>query len=207
MQDIIRTDRAVVAAGRRGSPPPSARHSLACPSPYSKRRRFTGGTANRGMGPLGIESRLTRERLFQPTRDEGVRGLHGPMPIGGSMRRWSGPFSQIRDTIHWLERLGVRFVEPATYFSGSFPHLASGAAGQWTARPGGAATMMRRFLDRTGDGARREALFEHAGRRSHHPGWPGGGFLFCPRQRSARAAWKARRVVIATGGFGNNADT
>lgn len=64
----METDVIIIAAGAAGL----AAAVIAAQSGLSvivfEKNAMTGGTANRGMGPLGIDSRHTRARLLQPTK-------------------------------------------------------------------------------------------------------------------------------------------
>ena len=108
----------------------------------------TGGTANRGMGPLGIESRHTRGRLLPPTKDEAFRAFMEYTHWRVDARLVRAFLNKSGDTIHWLESLGVEFVEPATYFTGAYStwHLVKPETGP--PGPGGAATMMKILTQR-----------------------------------------------------------
>lgn len=204
MQDIIKTDLAVVAAGPAGLAAAIGAAQLGLSVAVFEKQAITGGTANRGMGPLGIESRLTRERLFQPTKDEAFEAFM-------AYTHWRVDAALVRaflnksgDTIHWLESLGVRFVEPATYFSGSYPtwHLVQPDNGP--PGPGGAATMMRILTERALELGVKLYLNTPVQDLIIRDNRAAG--LILPEADGRPSRVESQAVVIATGGFGNNAE-
>ncbi len=137
------TDVIIIAAGAAGLAAAVSAASNGLSVIVFEKNIVTGGTANRGMGPLGIESRHTRSRLFKPTKDEAFK-------VFMDYTHWRVDAKLVRtflnksgDTIDWLESLGVEFVEPATYFTDSYPtwHLVKPEQGE--PGPGGASTMMK----------------------------------------------------------------
>ena len=117
----LQTDIIVVAAGAAGLPAAIAAAQLGAEVIIFEKAATTGGTGNMGMGPLGIESRHTRIKQFRPTKDEAFE-------IFMDYTHWRVDAQLVRaylnksgDTIHWLEDLGVEFVEPAAYFPTGYP--------------------------------------------------------------------------------------
>ena len=69
----IETDIIIIAAGAAGLSAAVAAVQKGASVIVFEKNAITGGTANKGMGPLGIESRHTRARLLQPTKDEAFK--------------------------------------------------------------------------------------------------------------------------------------
>jgi len=75
MIETIDTDVAVIAAGPAGLAAAIAAAQSGLSVTVFEKTAITGGTANRGMGPLGIESRHTRARLLEPTKDQAFKAF------------------------------------------------------------------------------------------------------------------------------------
>jgi fumarate reductase flavoprotein subunit len=165
---------------------------------------ITGGTANRGMGPLGIESRHTRHRQMKPTRDEAFRAFM-------NYTHWRVDAALVRaflnrsgDTIHWLESLGVIFAEPASYFVEAYPtwHLVQPDDGS-PPGPGGAATMMRVLTGKARElGV--EISLETPVRRILRENDRVCGVAIDHGEGGGEQIVRAPAVIVATGGFGDN---
>ncbi len=106
------------------------------------------------------------------------------------------------DTIHWLESLGVAFVEPATYFTGAYStwHLVKPETGP--PGPGGAATMMKILTQRAtelGVGFKLGCAVSQILKE---------GDTVVGVQATDKAGnemiARSKAVIVATGGFGNS---
>ncbi len=197
-------DVLVIAAGAAGLAAAVSAAQLGLSVLVFEKTAITGGTANRGMGPLGIESRHTRERLLQPTQDEAFKAFMDythwrvDAPLVRAFLNKSG------DTIHWLESLGVEFVEPATYFAGAYStwHLVKHETGR--PGPGGAATMMKVLTQKAlelGVTFEMECTVDQIIKEKDCVV----GVQATTKEGHAVEA-RAKVVIVATGGFGNNAD-
>ncbi|WP_170976502.1 FAD-dependent oxidoreductase [Rhizobium sp. FKL33] len=204
MENRADVDVAIIAAGAAGLAAAIAAAQLGLTVAVFEKNAVTGGTANRGMGPLGIESRHTRARLFRPTKDEAFEAFM-------NYTHWRVDANLVRaflnksgDTIHWLESLGVTFAEPATYFSGSYPtwHLVQPENGP--PGPGGAATMMKILTQRALELGVKIHLNAPVSRLITDNGAVTG--VLTARDGGTTETIRARSVVIATGGFGNSAE-
>ncbi|MBN1849667.1 MAG: FAD-dependent oxidoreductase [Deltaproteobacteria bacterium] len=162
----------------------------------------TGGTGNMGMGPLGIESRHTRAKQFKPTRDEAFEIFMDYTHWRADARLVRAYLNKSGDTIHWLEDLGVEFVEPASYFPTAYPtwHLIKPATG----RPGPMAsgTMMKIMTEKAKELGVQIMLQTPVRKLVKKDGKITG--IIAEDQSGNDVEASAKAVIIATGGFGNN---
>ena len=114
----MEADVVVVAAGASGLAASISAAQQGAKVITFEKGSTTGGTGNMGMGPFGVESRLQRLKQHGPTRDEAFK-------IFMDYTHWRVDAQLVRayidkaaTTIDWLEKLGVEFVEAATYFPG-----------------------------------------------------------------------------------------
>jgi fumarate reductase flavoprotein subunit len=162
----------------------------------------TGGTGNMGMGPLGIESRLQRLKQMGPTKDEAFRIFMDYTHWRVDAQLVRAYLNKAATTIDWLEKLGVEFVEPTTYFPGGNYtwHLVKPAAGQ--PGPMAAGAMMKTLTDRAKEMGVRILLQTPAKKilkeRNRIVG------VIAEDRSGEPVQANARTVIIATGGFGNN---
>ncbi|HEU0045397.1 FAD-dependent oxidoreductase [Sphingomonas sp.] len=191
----------VVAAGAAGLCAAIAAAQAGARVQVFEKAATTGGTANRGMGPLGIESRHTRQRQLRPTRDEAFKAFM-------NYTHWRVDAALVRaylnrsgDTIHWLETLGVEFTEPASYFVEAYPtwHLVKPEEGP--PGPGGAATMMR-VLTRKAEALGVAITLGTPVTRLVRNGDAVTGVAVGGPDREREVP--AGAVIVATGGFGDN---
>ena len=200
--DPLKADLIVVAGGVAGLTASVAAAQAGLSVIVFEKGAIPGGAGNKGMGPLGIESRLTRQKQFGPTKDEAFE-------VFMNYTHWRVDANLVRtylnksgDTIQWLEDLGVEFVEPAAYFPGSHPtwHIVkptSGAPG-----PMAAAAMVKVLVDR-GKEMGVQFLFETPVQKLvKQDGRVAGVIAKNGAGEAIEAAAKA--VIVATGGFGDN---
>lgn len=199
---MLKSDVIIMAAGPAGLAAAITAAQAGLSVHVFEKATTTGGTANRGMGPLGIESRHTRARLLKPTKDEAFR-------VFMDYTHWRVDAKLVRvflnksgDTIHWLESLGVEFVEPATYFIGSYStwHLVKPDDGP--PGPGGAATMMK-ILTQEAIKLGVKIHLETPVKKIIKEEEAVAGVAAVDKNQNYVEA-RAKAVVVASGGFGNN---
>lgn len=198
----LEADIAVVAAGTAGLSAAIAAAQRGLKVLVFEKGATTGGTGNMGMGPLGIESRHTRMRNFGPTKDQAFEIFMNYTHWRVDAKLVRAYLSKSGDTIHWLEALGVQFVEPASYFAGSFPtwHLVKPATG--VPGPTATATMMKILTDRAKEMGIR-IMLQTPARKLLKQGDRVVGVLAEDKSGEEIEA-RAKAVIVATGGFGNN---
>ena len=199
----LQTDLIVVAAGAAGLPAAIAAAQKGVKVVALEKASTPGGAANMGMGPLGIESRHTRAKQFRPTVEEAF-------DIFMNYTHWRVDARLVRtylersgDTIHWLESLGVEFIEPISYFPTAFPtwHLIKPASGR--PGPGAAGIMVKTLTDRAKALGVDLRLQTPALRLIKENGRVVG--VMAEDAAGQEVEVRAKAVILATGGFGNNA--
>ena len=198
----LEADIVVVAGGASGLPAAIAAAQGGARVIVFEKGSITGGTGNMGMGPFGVESRLQRLKQVRLTRDEAFK-------IFMDYTHWRVDAQLVRayidksaTTIEWLEKLGVEFVEAATYFPGGNYtwHLVKPATGQ--PGPMSSGTMMKILTDRARElGVR--ILLQTPAKKILKEGGRITGVLAEDRSGEPVQA-KAKAVIIGTGGFGDN---
>ena len=124
----IETDVVVVAAGLSGlaAAVTAAEHGARVIA--LEKAKTTGGAANMGMGPLGVGSRLQKERMITITPGEAYRKHMNYTHCRVDARLVREYYWKSGDTIGWLEKMGVEFFtvggafgapENTRYYAGS----------------------------------------------------------------------------------------
>jgi len=198
----LEADVIVIAGGAAGLSATIAAAQAGAKVIVFEKGSTTGGTGNMGMGPLGIGSRLQRVKQMGPTKDEAFK-------IFMDYTHWRVDAQLVRayidkaaTTIDWLEKLGVEFVEPATYFpGGNFTwHLVKPSVGQ--PGPMAAGAMMKTLTDKVKEMGVKILLQTPAKKilkdRDRIVG------VIAEDRSGELIQANAKAVVIATGGFGNN---
>ena len=162
----------------------------------------TGGTGNMGMGPLGIESRHTRQKQFKPTRDEAFEVFMDYTHWRVDAKLVRAYLNKSGETIHWLEDLGVEFVEPASYFPSAYPtwHLIKPATGK--PGPMASATMMKILTDRAKEMGVKLMLQTPVQKLIKEDNRVVG--VMAEDKAGEPIEARAKAVILATGGFGDN---
>ncbi len=162
----------------------------------------TGGAANMGMGPLGVESRLQRLKQHGPTRDEAFKAFMDYTHWRVDAQLVRAYIDKAATSIDWLEGLGVQFIEPAAYFpGGNFTwHIVNGGSGQ--PGPGVDGAMVRILTEKAKElGAK--ILLQTAVRQilKEKDGVVG---VLAEDSSGEPIEARAKAVIVCTGGFGNN---
>jgi fumarate reductase flavoprotein subunit len=164
----------------------------------------TGGAANMGMGPLGIESRLQRLKQHGPNKDEAFKAFMDYTHWRVDAQLVRAYIDKAATSIDWLESLGVEFVEPAAYFpGGNFTwHIVKAGSGQ----PGPmAAGAMVRILTEKAKQLGVKLLLQTPVRQILKEGNRVVGVV-AEDQSGEPVEIRSKAVVVCTGGFGNNTE-
>jgi fumarate reductase flavoprotein subunit len=198
----LETDVVVIAAGASGLAASVAAAQLGLKVITLEKSSTTGGAANMGMGPLGIESRLTRAKQFSPTKDEAFKVFMDYVHWQADAKLVRAHLNKSGETISWLETLGVTFSEPASYFPGSYPtwHIVQPESGH--PGPMAAATMLKILTQRAKELGVKLMLQTPAIRLLKDGDKVVG--VVAEDKSGEEIEIKAKAVIVATGGFGDN---
>jgi fumarate reductase flavoprotein subunit len=198
----LETDLVIVAAGASGLAASCQAAQLGLKVITFEKSSTTGGAANMGMGPLGIESPMTRAKQFQPTQDEAFNIFMNYVHWQADGRLVRAHLNKSGDTIAWLQALGVTFSEPASYFPGSFPtwHIVMPESGH--PGPTAAATMFKIMTQKAKEMGVQLMLQTPVKSLIKEGGKVVG--VVAEDRSGEELQVKAKAVIVATGGFGDN---
>lgn len=116
----LTTDVVVVAAGPAGLAAAISAAENGAKVMVFEKMSVAGGTANMGMGPFGVESRIQNELMEDLTKEKAFR-------IMMDYNHWTVDARLVRDyfwksgsTIDWLQDMGVEFDRPTKYYPGGY---------------------------------------------------------------------------------------
>lgn len=196
---VIHTEVAIVGAGPAGLAAAVAAAERGAEVAVFEKGFTTGGTGNMGMGLFAVESRHQRLRQMGPSREEAFRVFMDFTHWQVDARLVRAYIDKSADTIEWLEAMGVEFLEPMAYFPGGWPtwHLVKPGG-----TPGCAANMYRIMTQRARAlGVR--FFFNTPAKALVRDGDEVTG-LWAEDREGELYRVRAKAVVIATGGFGDN---
>lgn len=105
----IETDVAIIAAGPAGLCASVAAAELGAQVVVLEKTETCGGTANMGMGPFGVESKLQKRNMIDLTREEAFRRFMDYVHWQADAQLVHDYIWRSGDTIDWLEDMGVVF--------------------------------------------------------------------------------------------------
>ena len=118
---VLETDVAIVAAGPAGlCAAVAAAEGGAEVMVFEKMSTF-GGTANMGMGPFGVESRIQKRQMINLKKEECFRRFMDYVHWQADAKLVHDYFWKSGSTIDWLEDMGVQFVGAMKNFPESEP--------------------------------------------------------------------------------------
>ena len=119
----IETEIAIVSAGTAGLAAAVAAAEKGAKVICFEKSSTTGGTANMGMGPFAVESRIQKMKNVPLTKEEAFKIFMDYTHWRVDARLVSAYINKSADTIDWLEAMGVQFVDAIAYVKGShFTH-------------------------------------------------------------------------------------
>jgi len=194
----LEADVVVVAAGTAGLAASIAAAEKGVKVIAFEKASTTGGTGSMGMGPLGVESRLQRLKFLGPTKDEAFRIFMDFTHWQVDARLVRAYFDKAATTIDWLEDMGVEFEDPCAYFPG-------GHATWHPVKPGteACAANMTRVMTQNAKEVGVQILLQTPVERLIKEGNRIVGVAAEDGSGNPVEA-KAKAVIIATGGFGDN---
>jgi fumarate reductase flavoprotein subunit len=208
----IEADTVVVAAGLSGlaASVTAAEHGARVVA--LEKAKTTGGAANMGMGPLGIGSRLQRERMITITPGEAFRKHMNYTHWRVDARLVRDYYWKAGSTIDWLEDMGVEFVNVGPAF-GAPENIRYYAASEATGHlvkpeggglpgPGAARTMVKALTNKA-NALGVEILLETPAKKILKKDGRIVGVIAESASGEVIQA-NAKAVIIASGGFGDN---
>jgi len=166
----------------------------------------TGGTGNMGMGPFAVETRLQREKQVGITKEEAFDIFMNYTHWRVNARLVKAYIDKSADTVHWLEAMGVEFIEPKAYFPQSKPtwHIVKNPEQKGYAGGGAMSTALKIVADKCKEKGV-QFLFETPAKKLIKQGNRITGAIG-EDKAGEKVQVNAKAVIIATGGFGNNTD-
>lgn len=145
----IPTQICIIAAGPAGlAASIAAMESGAKDVLVLEKSNVTGGTANMGMGPLGVETRQQREQLCDLTREKAFYEFMNYTHWRSDALLVKKYIDKSADTIAWLEDMGVNFAPPAKFYKDSEPSWHYVQPDEGRPGPRAASTMTRHMTER-----------------------------------------------------------
>ncbi len=164
----------------------------------------TGGAANMGMGPLGINSKVQKKNFNDITVDSAFKNHMEYTHWRVDADLVQTYFEKSADTIEWLEDMGVKFAGAFRYFKESEAtwHIVMTPNGQYGPRSAGA--MVKVLTDKVGEQGC-EIYYETPVTKLIMEDGKCVGVIAVDKNGEEIEA-RAKAVIVATGGFGNNAE-
>lgn len=161
----------------------------------------TGGCANMAMGPLGVETKMQKERLIDCTRERAFQKFMDYTHWRSDARLIKNYIYKSASTIEWLESMGVKFALPSKYFPGSEAtwHIVQPKTGAPGLRA--AATMIKAMTDRAEELGVKICLESPIQRLIKEDGEVIG---VVAKDKDGEITAYGSAVIIATGGFGDS---
>ncbi len=197
-------DLAVVAAGPSGLAAAITAAENDLNVIVLEKSNVAGGSANMGMGPLGIDTDVQKKELSSITVEKAFNMFmeYTHWRVDAMLVRKY--FEKSADTIAWLQDMGVQFYKAAKYFPESEAtwHIVQPEEG----RPGprAAGTMIKRMMERAA-GLGIEILTETPAKEILMENGSAKG-VKAVSASGEEVLVHSKAVAIATGGFGNNPD-
>ncbi|MDL2217189.1 FAD-dependent oxidoreductase [Christensenellaceae bacterium OttesenSCG-928-M15] len=164
----------------------------------------TGGAANMGMGPLAIQSSVQKAQGDDMTVDEAYDMFMEYTHYRSDGVLVRNYFDMSASTIDWLSDMGVEFEEAARYFEKSYASWHIVKKDDDPAGGNNAATMARRMTERAKElGV--EIYLDTAGTQIKLESGAVSGAKALSMDETKAYDVTAKAVLIATGGFGDNA--
>lgn len=198
----IETDVVIVAGGPAGLATAIAAGEAGYKTVIIEKSGATGGAANMGMGPLGIDTKIQRANFNNISVKEAL-GLHMEYThwrVDADLVQTY--FNKSADTIEWLEDMGVEFAGSFRYFKESAAtwHIVKPENGVIGPRAAGA--MIKAMTERAkSQGC--EILLETAGQSLITEDGKVCGVVAVDKEGNGIEV-RGKAVCVATGGFGNN---
>lgn len=164
----------------------------------------TGGTGNMGMGPLGLETRIQKESFIGLSKKEAfdMHMKYTHYRVDADLVQTY--FGKSTDTIAWLQDMGVEFLGAFKYFAGSEAtwHIVKPETG--VPGPRAASVMYKIMTERAKELGVDFKLETPVKKLIVEDGRVVGVIAIDKDGKEIEA--RAKAVIIATGGFGDNSE-
>lgn len=199
---VLETDVVIVAGGPAGLAAAITAGEKGLKSIILEKSGSTGGAANMGMGPLGIDTKIQKANFNNISVEEALDLHMKYVHYRVDEDLVQTYFNKSADTIEWLEEMGVEFAGSFRYFKESEAtwHIVKPENGVIGPRAAGA--MIRIMTERAKElGC--EILLETSGKSLIMENGRVCGVIGVDKNGSGIEV-RGKAVVVATGGFGNN---
>lgn len=199
----LTTDVVIVGAGPAGLAAAVSAGEHGLKSIVFEKNGVAGGTANMGMGPLGIDTDVQRKSFNDISVEEALESHMEYTHYRVDEDLVQTYFNLSADTIDWLQKMGVQFAGAFKYFKESYGtwHIVKSEDG----RPigPGAASTMNRHLAKRAEELGTTFYFETpvASLLTSDEAVVG---VKAQTKTGQQYIVKAKAVLVATGGFGSN---
>ncbi|MDS0526318.1 FAD-dependent oxidoreductase [Clostridium sp. SHJSY1] len=208
----IETDVIVVAGGLSGLAAAISAAENGAKVTVFEKSNTTGGAANMGMGPLGIGSPIQKNHMISLTPGEAFRKHMYFTHYNVDARMVRDYYFKSGDTIEWLMDMGVEFAgvqrafsapeNTRAYSDGEFTWHVVKPEGGGEPGPRSASTMTKRMTEKAIElGV--EIIFETPVSKIIMENGQASGILAKDKAGEEIEA-RAKSVILATGGFGDN---
>lgn len=199
----LSTELAIIAAGPAGLAAAIAAAEKGVSVMVFEKMSIVGGTANMGMGPFGVESRIQKSSMIGLTKEEAFKIMMDYTHWQVDARLVRDYFWKSGDTIDWLEDMGVQFDSAQRMYPGgeaTWHVVKPEGGGRPTARSASAMTkvMHERALE-----LGVEFYFETPVKKILSDGHRVHG-LVAEDKNGEDIEVSAKSVIVATGGYGTN---
>lgn len=198
----MKTDVVVIACGPSGLAAAIAAAENGQSVIALEKAMNTGGAANMGMGPLGLNTTVQREELSSVTVEKAFEMFMTYTHWRVDANLVKQYFEKSGDTIAWLQDMGVEFYKASRYFPGSEAtwHIVKPESGK--PGPRAAATMIKRMTERA-VALGVQILFETAGDHLIKQDGKITGVI-AKTKTGEEIQINCSAAIICTGGFGFN---
>lgn len=198
----ITADIGIVAAGPAGLCAAAAAAELGASVVVFEKRGTFGGSANMGMGPFAVESRIQRRSMNNLRKEDAFRQFMDYVHWRANAKLVRDYFWKSGNTIDWLENMGVQFVGAVKNFPDSEAtwHIVRPESG---GQPGPcSARAMNKVIFQYAKDLGVEFYFNAPVQKLIKEDNAVVGFL--AQDKTETYEVHARAVILATGGFGSN---
>lgn len=200
----MEADVIVVAAGPAGLAAAITAGENGLKTLIFEKANTTGGAANMGMGPLGIDTKIQKRSFYEISKEKAydIHMRYTHYRVDADLVQTY--FGKSADTIEWLEDMGVEFAGAFKYFSDSEAtwHIVKPENG--VIGPRAAGPMVKIMTDKAIElGAK--LFLETPVKKLIVEDGKAAGVIAVDKDGEEIEA-RAKAIVVATGGFGINGD-